>query len=75
MDKLAAFVFYIKGSKEEYKAVIDATKEFYAIKDKFKDRRNPLVDSYPNQVYGKSIVFASKILRKNKFSQIEKSIK
>lgn len=75
LDLLAAIVFRITSSKSEYKAVINARKEFKKIKDNFTNKRNEQVTTYPSEVYRRSLVFSSKIWRKNLFGQLVKNIK
>ena len=74
LDLLAALVFRLTSSKAEYKAVLDARKEFYKMKDSFFEKRNSDIRNYPSQVYRRSLVVSSKIFHKNLFKQIEKGI-
>ena len=74
LDNLAALVFLFKGEKENFRAVISARKEFKKMKDKFKEKRDKNINSYPSMVSKKSIVLLSKVFHKNLFSDIEKYI-
>ncbi len=75
LDLLAAFMFRITSSKAEYNAVLEARKEFLAIKNDFNNDRNPNITTYPTQVYRRSLVINSKLFGKNTFNKIAKHIK
>jgi hypothetical protein len=63
-----------KFSKAECKAVLKARRDFKKMKDKFKDKRQKDITSYPSQVYKKSIVITSKLNHKTSFLDIENKL-
>lgn len=75
LDLLAALVFLLTSSKSEYKAVIQARKEFNKIKGQFSIKRDNQVKDYPSCVYTKSLVISSKLKHLNHFPSLKKHIK
>jgi GT2 family glycosyltransferase len=74
LDFIAAFVFLLTSSKAECKAVFQARRDFNKMKDKFKEKRQKDITSYPSQVYKKSIVITSKLNHKTSFLDIENKL-
>ncbi|MBQ0113217.1 MAG: glycosyltransferase family 2 protein [Bacteroidales bacterium] len=68
MDMLAAVVFLLTTNRQEYKAVLQARKDFYSMLPQFKEKRMKNIEEYPSCVLKKSLVLCSKLWRKNKFT-------
>lgn len=75
LDTLAAWMFFLKGEKDNAKAVFKARKDFMVMKDFFTAGRSSEVKDYPSQVMHKSLVIKTKLQHKTSFMKLKKYIK
>ncbi len=74
LDLLAAFAFFIKGEKENAKAIFKARKDFRLKKSQYKSIRfknlSESLPELPKQIYRKSIIFAFYCKNKKRYNDL-----
>ena len=75
LDNVAALAFLLKGDVGNFKAVVQARREFHSLKSSYQAKRsenlsNQLVTDFDFNYKG-SLVFSSFLFRKQKFSDLD----